>query len=130
MNTIDAYHQQLHAELIRCQHWIEAALEYSGGTHEFEDIYNEVMRNNMQLWPREDACAVTQIITYPRKKVLHIFLAGGRMETIVDMDKDADDFAKRQGCSALSIAGRRGWGKILASNGYEPSFVTLGRDLV
>jgi len=25
-------------ELERCRPWIEAALEYSGGTHEFEDV--------------------------------------------------------------------------------------------
>jgi hypothetical protein len=127
--TEDVYFYYLDSELNRCRKWIEDALEYSGGTHDFDDIYQGVMRGLFQFWPREDACAVTEILNYPKKKVLHIFLAGGNMETIVGMDKDAEELAKRRGCDSISIAGRKGWQKVLSSNGYEPSFITLGRNI-
>ena len=37
-------------ELERCRPWIEAALEYCGGTHEFEDIVD-----NKQIQQEADA---------------------------------------------------------------------------
>jgi hypothetical protein len=81
------------------------------GTHSFDDIVGAVYAGTMQFWPAENACAVTEIVTFPRRKVLHIFLAGGEMQEIVDMDGPAADFAKANGCTAMTIAGRRGWKK-------------------
>ena len=116
-------------ELNRCRQWIEAALELSGGTHTFDDIVSAVYSGRMQFWPAEKACAVTEIVTFPRRKVLHIFLAGGDMQQIVDMDESATKFAKANGCSALTIAGRRGWKKVLNENGYVESFTTLTKEI-
>jgi hypothetical protein len=61
----------------KCKEWIEAALEYSGGTHTIEDVEDAIRSGRMQLWPAERACAVTEIVVYPRKTVLHVFLGGG-----------------------------------------------------
>ena len=38
-------------ELERCRDWIEAALEYSGGTHDFIDVAEGIYKGTMQLWP-------------------------------------------------------------------------------
>ena len=120
----------LFAELTRCRQWIEAALEHGGGTHTFDDIVGAVYAGQMQFWPNENACAVTEIVTFPRRKVLHIFLAGGEMQEIVDMDGPAADFAKANGCTAMTIAGRRGWKKILEHRGYSEQFTTLSKELL
>ena len=47
-------------ELERCRVWIEAALEYGGGTHLFEDIAEAISEGRMQLWPAKDSCIVTE----------------------------------------------------------------------
>lgn len=120
---------ELESEMGRCREWIEAALEYSGGTHDFDDILAAVKTGMMQFWPAEDACAVTEILVFPKKKVLHIFLAGGNMDTIVDMNESAEYFAKLNGCTGMSIAGRRGWTKVLKDKGYSESFTTLGKNI-
>jgi len=120
---------ELDEELERCREWIEAALEYSGGTYLFEDVVNQVKSGMLQFWPAPDACAVTEIITYPRKKVLHIFLAGGNMDTLIDMNDSAERFAKLNDCTGVSLAGRPGWAKILNKKGWSPSYVTLGKDI-
>ena len=57
----------------RCRPWIEAALEYSGGTHTFEDISEGIQDGRMQLWPATRGCIVTEIVVYPRKKYLNVF---------------------------------------------------------
>lgn len=115
-------------QLDRCHAWIEAALEYSGGTHEYEDIQEAVMSGRMQLWAGETGCAVTEIITYPKKKVLHVFLAGGDMNQIIDFQDSAVEFGKMNGCTAMTLAGRRGWVKVLDKHGWSQSFVVMSKE--
>ena len=110
------------------RHHIEAALEYSGGTHDFQDVADGILSGRMQLWPAEKGCAVTEIVLYPKKSVLHVFLAGGEMETIVNMIDSAVAWGKTQGCTSMTIAGRRGWERVLAKHGYKPVMTVLERD--
>jgi len=112
-----------------CREWIESALAYSGGTHDFRDVVDAVMTGHMQFWEAPKGCAITEVITFPKKKVLHIFLAAGEMQQIVDMDESAVEWAKSIGCDAVSIAGRRGWKKVLEHKGYEEQFTTLAKDI-
>ena len=44
-------------ELERCKPWIEAALEYSGGTHDWIDVCEGIYKGTMQLWPAKDSVA-------------------------------------------------------------------------
>lgn len=119
----------LHKELLRCRPWIEAALEYCGGTHIYEDIVEGIVSGRMQFWPADNGCAVTEIIVFPRKKVFHIFLAGGEMNQIVDMDESAKHFAQAQGCSDMTIAGRKGWARVLKKNEWTEAFTTLTKEI-
>jgi len=120
---------ELAQELGRCEKWIKAALEYSGGTHEYEDIVEAIKSGYMQFWPSPNGCAVTEIISFPRKKVFHIFLAGGEKNQIVDMDESAVEFARSQGCTGMTIAGRRGWARGLLSKGGTEGVTTLRKDI-
>lgn len=114
-------------ELDRCRPWIEAALDYSGGTHAFEDIAAAIHEGRMQLWAGPDGCAVTEILVFPRKKVLHVFLAGGKKEQIIDFQQSAAAWGRSQGCTSMTIAGRAGWRRVLRD--WEPKFTTLGIDI-
>jgi tagatose-1,6-bisphosphate aldolase len=119
----------LREEMERCREWIEAALEHGGGTHDFDDICEAVSSGYMQFWPADDACAVTEVITYPKKKVLHIFLAGGNKDTILDMNESAIEFAKQLGCDGMTICGRAGWARELKSHGWKEQYRSLVRDI-
>jgi|EP01050_Picozoa_sp_SAG11_P000685 hypothetical protein len=119
----------INEELERCKDWIEAALEYSGGTHEWSDIVEGIHSLRYQFWPAEKGCAVTEIIMFPKKKIFHVFLAGGEMDQIVDMNDSAAQFAKAQGCDGMSIAGRKGWSRVLKNEGWTESFTTLAKEL-
>lgn len=110
-----------------CRKWIDDALSYSGGTHTFEDVVDGVTSGRMQLWPAERGCAVTEIVVYPKKRVLHVFLAGGEMETIVSMIDSATEWGKAQGCTSMTISGRRGWERVLGRHGYKPVMTVLER---
>lgn len=116
-------------ELARCRAWIENALKYSGGTHLFEDVARGVLNGSMQLWPAARGCAVTEIVIYPRKKVLHVFLAGGEMDQLIEMIDSAADWGRSQGCSGMTLAGRHGWSKVLAKHNWKPVMTVLEKGL-
>ena len=100
-------------QLARCRDWIEAALEYSGGTHTFDDIAQGVLEGRFRLWERENGCAVSEFVQFPSKRVLNVFLAGGDMQVIKDLEAPAAEFARLNGCRSMTISGRKGWARAL-----------------
>lgn len=119
----------LDEELERCREWIQAALDLSGGTHLFQDIVDSVKIGTMQFWNAPKGCMITEILEYPRKKVLHIFLAGGDLDQILDFSESAIYFGKLNGCSAMTLAGRRGWVKALKNLDWEEKFTTMSVEI-
>lgn len=108
-----------------CRKWIEDALSYSGGTHEFQDVVDGILSGRMQLWPAERGCAVTEIVEFPKKRTINVFLAGGEMDAIIDMLKSAKEWGIAQGCSSMTIAGRKGWKRVLEPHGFGEVFTVL-----
>lgn len=115
--------------IARCRGWIEAALAYSGGTHTFEDVARGIAEGRMQLWDAPDGCCVTEIVEYPRKRVLNGFLAGGEMGQVLDIIPSIETWARLQGCDATELTGRRGWTRVFAPMGYRETATTLRKDL-
>lgn len=86
-----------------------------------------ILDGRLQLWPAPRGMAITEIIVYPKKKVLHCFLAGGDLDQIIDMIDSAIAWGKTQGCEALTLSGRMGWQKVLAKYGFKPVLITMER---
>ena len=117
-------------EVSRCRTWIEAALEYSQGTHQFVDIAAGILSGRYQLWAGEKAAVVTEIIVYPRIKNLHYFLAGGDLDELKLMRPYIERWGKSLGCTRVTLAGRKGWAKtFLRDEGYEPKWFILSKNL-
>ena len=116
--------------LERLRHHVEAALEYSGGTHDFDDIVEMVGKNQLQVWPATQSIVLTEIIVYPRLKNLHYFLAGGDLDELSRMRPMIESWGKSLGCTRVSLAGRRGWAKtFLKDEGYSPQWTVLAKTL-
>lgn len=116
-------------ELERCRPWIEDALAYSGGTHTFQDVVDGIASGHMQLWPAPKGCAVTQIVVYPRKRALHIFLAGGEMDQLFDGESVVTAWGREQGCSMITLSGRMGWRRVLEPKGWTTTMVVMEKDI-
>lgn len=108
---------------------IESALAYSGGTHEFADIVDGVVSGRMQLWPADRGVAVTEIVEYPRKRVLHVFLAAGEMDQLIDMIGDAERWGFAHGCKYVTVAGRTGWRRVLGKHGWRESVAVMEKEI-
>jgi hypothetical protein len=117
-------------ELNRCRQWIVDALEYSKGTHTFDDIATGVMTQRYQLWPGNESAVVTEVIVYPQFKNLHFFLAGGNLDELKQMRPHIETWGKSVGCTRVTLAGRKGWERtFLKDEGYEPQWFILSKEL-
>lgn len=105
------------------------ALEYGGGTHTIEDVLRQIEAGKAKLWVRRDALIVTEIHQTPRAKVLHFWLATGSLDEVVALSREVLEWGKQEGCEQATLAGRRGWERVLASEGWAPMLTLMGRVL-
>jgi hypothetical protein len=96
----------------KSEHFLAAALEYDY-THTLQDVADKVNNCTMQLWPLGNSAMVTEIQNFPRCKVLHVYLAGGDLNTILNFVPQLKAFGRDMGCIKISFAGRPGWEKVL-----------------
>lgn len=108
----------LHKEVLRVRPFLEPALKYSNGSHDFVHIVQGVIKGDLILWPTENSAIVTEFHTFPNKRMLHIFIAGGDLSEIKHLHDDVVKFAKEMGCAGLSLTGRPGWVKALSDLGF------------
>lgn len=117
-------------EFWRLRKHIEAALEYSAGTHTIDDVADLILRGKLQCWEGSDSIIITEIVVYPQLKDLHFFLAGGDLDEISLMEPLITAWGKSLGCTRVSLAGRKGWQKsFLKDRGYEPKWSVLSKEL-
>jgi len=119
---------QAPCQLQRCRPWIEAALAHNGGTHSFDDVAAAIGTGVMQLWPAPRGCLVTEIVAFPRKTVLDVFLGGGELDQLADMHRDVIAWAKTQGCTEAVITGRRGWVRAFKKHGWAEQSTVLVKE--
>ena len=89
------------------------ALEYGDGTHSLEDVAMALDKDEMQFWPGNNTAIVTEIVTYPRKKIIHVFLAAGDMNEVIRILPYIEKHGKSEGCVQLAMTGRKGWEKVM-----------------
>lgn len=116
-------------EFKRLSPQIEAALEYTKGTHTLDDIWHGIVEGRFQFWPGDKSAIVTDIEIYPQRRVMHIFLAGGDLEELLEMEKAVEAYASTIGCNSMSISGRRGWLKVFQNDGWQEVCTTIAKEL-
>jgi hypothetical protein len=104
----------------------DKALKIGGNTHTREDIAEGIKSGRYQYWGDADCCLVTEIVEYPRKKTLHLFIAAGDLNKLLeDYLPRVKHFAKENGCSALTSVSRKGFLKRFPAYGFKPKCVTF-----
>lgn len=95
---------------------IEAALAWSGDTHRYDDVRSMIAAGRLQFWPGPASCIISEIIEHPRKRTLHLFLAGGSLPELHAMLPLLLDWGRTQGCTHASLFGRKGWARSFLSD--------------
>ena len=120
------------AEWARCAPWIEAALERAGNTHAIEDIRGLVLAQDAQFWPGERSAIVTEILIYPKARLLHLWLAGGDLIELTEglLPRIEAWGREVEHCARSTLMGRAGWERTLAPLGYAPAARLLTKELI
>ena len=106
---------------------------HSEGELETGDILDLVTEGSMQLWIVAEnkeiiAALVTQIITYPQKRILRLVsLAGEDFNKFKHFLDIVESFAIQKGCTALELWGRKGWKKLLPE--WNSEYIVYTKDI-
>ncbi len=114
----------LRAEWRRCAPWLAAALD---GSHALDDVWEGVAAGEFHFWPGVRSAAVGELVQHPRRRDYHVWLAGGDLSELIEMERAACAFARALGCDRITINGRKGWARALKD--YRPLYVALAKDL-
>ncbi len=96
------------------------ALSHCQGTHTLEDVRQGIAKGALQLWIGRRSVAVTEVVNYPRRRVLNVFLAAGEHADMAACMPGIEAYARGVGAGALMMAGRvarrTGWDRLF---GFE-----------
>ena len=114
---------------------IDAALKYSEGEIISEDLVQPLKTEKMQLWVAMSdgviAAMITEIITYPRKRVLRVITIAGKdgrgMGRWYGFLPLIEGFALNNNCSSLEAWTRKGMAKKLKD--WEHKYMVITKDL-
>lgn len=123
--------RDLAQEFAQCKDELLRALEYAGGTHTLDDVWEAIKEGKLQLWLGPHSVLVTEVQSYPQHKTLHFFLGGGVMEEIRAMYPVVMAWGRDEmGCTKASLAGRPGWTRsFLVADGWKSSYVVMTKDI-
>jgi len=112
---------------------LERAVAFSNGEIETKDFLPLLLDEEMQLWVAVGdgecvAAMVTQIIIYPRKKIMRVIAIGGRDMKIWMKNIDMlENFALAMGCTELEAWTKRGFLRVLKD--WKMSHIVIKKDL-
>lgn len=104
----------------------DKALAYAGGTHTRADVWEGIKSKRFQYWGDDKCCVVTEIVDFPQTRKLHIFLAAGDLDEILNFYlPQMKEFARENGCKSITNISRKGFLKRLPAYGFVPKSVTF-----
>jgi hypothetical protein len=109
-------------EFERLEHHIIRALKHQD-MYNLSDIKEKIRLGMFHLWPGKDSVMITEIVEFPRVKVLNILFLGGKFEELQLMLPSIEQFAKHFGCKRIFGGGRKGWLRKLKHLGFEQEYL-------
>lgn len=120
---------QLMNDILAWQPHIERALRDLDGMYTFNDVVARVLRQEIHFMDFGDCCVFMQVETFPGYKQYHCFLACGAFEGLLRVEPVLTDMAKRLGCKYFSLAGRKGWERMLKNHGWKHVVTVMHKEL-
>jgi hypothetical protein len=95
------------------------ALVRAGDLYSLEDIIVRLADGRMQQFVQGESWLVTQVVDYPRARVLEFFLVVGSGPDLVYLEDQAVYYAISIGATQIRAFGRPGWAKAYLPNRPE-----------
>lgn len=82
-----------------CREAMLKAIEETHGTHTEDDVLAQIITGKLKLWRNGKSGVVTEVLEYPRMKVLNAFLTGGDLiREILPLRSELEAYGRAQGC--------------------------------
>lgn len=111
------------------KHLVEEALKKGYDTHTIDEVEERLEAGYAQLFVSDNSAMVVELPRINGELAAHIWLAGGDMEELLELEEHMTEWSKQQGCKYVTINGRLGWERVLRDRGYNRIKVTLKKDL-
>ena len=126
--TIDLFWEQVIPLFLQSSKYWE---EYTS----IDGILASILDGERDLWIAMDDGGVfiamlTEIVLYPKKKVLRFALIGGsNLKKALQFLDFIELMCVRKGIKSSEVWGRQGWLRVLKRNGYKYQSILLSKDL-
>lgn len=97
---------------------IKAALEIDG-THSWDNVQVMLITGAAQIFWNDHGAWITEIVSTPRKQWLHIWIIAGQLPGVMDIQEQAERFARTKSLERMIATTREGWAVLADKPGWE-----------
>ena len=117
------------SELKRCKKYLLPVFK-KFDTYNWEDVVENVRQGRWYLLSLPNSALLIEFLEYPRKRVLYVLAAGGKLEEIIKSEDDVISIAKAKECNSIEVRGRLGFEKITKNiKGWKKQYTVISKNL-
>ena len=116
-------------ELERCRKYLLPVFD-KFDTYNWEDVVENVRQARWYLLALPNSALLIEFLEYPRKRILYVLAAGGKLEEIVKAESDVISIAKSKECNSIEVRGRLGFEKVTSKiKGWKKQYTVISKEL-
>ena len=116
-------------ELERCKKYLLPVFD-KFETYNWEDVVENVRQARWYLLALPNSALLIEFLEYPRKRILYVLAAGGKLEEIIKAESDVISIAKSKECNSIEIRGRLGFEKVTSKiKGWKKQYTVISKEL-
>ena len=116
-------------ELKRCKKYLLPVFK-KFDTYNWQDVVENVRQGRWYLLSLPNSALLIEFLEYPRKRVLYVLAAGGKLEEIIKSESDVISIAKTKECGSIEVRGRLGFEKITKNiKGWKKQYTVISKTL-
>ena len=116
-------------ELKRCKKYLAPVFK-KFDTYNWEDVVENVRQGRWYLLSLPNSALLIEFLEYPRKRVLYVLAAGGKLEEIIKAESDVISIGKAKSCDSIEVRGRLGFEKIAKKyKGWKKQYTVISKNL-
>ena len=116
-------------ELKRCKKYLAPVFK-KFDNYNWSDVVENVRKGRWFLLALPNSALLIEFLQYPKKRVLYVLAAGGKLEEILKTENDVISIAKEMNCSSIEVRGRLGFEKIAKQfKGWKKQYTVISKEL-
>ena len=116
-------------ELERCKKYLLPVID-KFDTYNWEDVVENVRQARWYLLALPNSALLIEFLEYPRKRILYVLAAGGKLEEIIKAESDVISIGKSKECDSIEIRGRLGFEKVTSKiKGWKKQYTVISKNI-